>query len=86
MPQREFHGIVQMIVAGGRSALETNADPKHLHFGSDWPFTPTKICIGLAEALDGAAQLNGPLRADVYRNNALRLFAPAQRREDVASR
>ena len=84
---RRFHfDLAGVPVPQMLDALLSVADPKHLHFGSDWPFTPTKICIGLAEALDGAAQLNGPLRADVYRNNALRLFAPAQRREEVASR
>ena len=74
---RRFHfDLAGVPVPEMLDALLSVADPSRLHFGSDWPFTPTSVCKDLAGALDGAAQLDGHLRADVYRNNALRLFGP----------
>lgn len=47
------------------------ADPRHLLYGSDWPFTPEPL---VAAQLDEAPQLTDRLRQDIMRNNALALF------------
>ncbi len=86
---RRFHfDLAGVPVPQMLDALLSVADPQHLHFGSDWPFTPTAVCKALSDALDGAVQLDGTLRTDVYRNNALRLFTNAAtlRRTEAVSR
>lgn len=50
------------------------ADPRHLLYGSDWPFTPEPLVAALAAQLDAAPQLTDRLRQDIMRNNALALF------------
>lgn len=50
------------------------ADPQHLLYGSDWPFTPEPLVAALAAQLDGTPQLTDRLRQDIMRNNALALF------------
>jgi predicted TIM-barrel fold metal-dependent hydrolase len=55
-------------------ALLRIADPEHLFYGSDWPFTPLPAVAGAADSLDATPLLNGPLRAAVMTANALKLF------------
>ena len=50
------------------------ADPKHLLYGSDWPYTPAALVGPLAQALDANPLLAGALHADAMRRNALALF------------
>ena len=42
----------------------------HLHYGSDYPFTPEPVVTAAAERLDGADSL-----VDTLRSNTARLFA-----------
>jgi predicted TIM-barrel fold metal-dependent hydrolase len=51
-------------------ALLTLASPEHLHYGSDFPFTPEPVVVAAAETLDAV----GPL-ADTLHTNTARLFA-----------
>lgn len=55
-------------------ALLSVADPDRIHYGSDWPFTPTLACEQLAAAIDGTPLLDDELREKVLRRNAERLF------------
>ena len=57
------------------TALLSVADPDHIHYGSDWPYTPTPVCEKLTEALDQTPLLDGELRTKAMRTNAERLFA-----------
>lgn len=50
------------------------ADPRHLHYGSDMPFTPTPACARLIEMLDTTDLLTPEMLADVMKNNSNRLF------------
>lgn len=56
-----------------KSLLEI-ADPKHILYGSDYPYTPEALVTALARQLDDSSQLTTELRADFMRNNALNLF------------
>ncbi|WP_040865348.1 amidohydrolase family protein [Nocardia exalbida] len=58
-------------------ALLSVADPRRLHYGSDWPFTPLHECVKSAMALSDSLLLAGSLNADVMHRNAARLFAVA---------
>lgn len=48
------------------------ADPTHLLYASDFPFTPLQLAVGLGKKLDAA--LPADLRAGVARDNASALF------------
>lgn len=50
------------------------ADPKHIMYGSDWPFTPESLVAALAAKLDASPLLTEGMRKDIMRNNALALF------------
>lgn len=50
------------------------ADPAHILYGSDWPYTPEALAIDLAAKLDASPLLSSGLRSDIMRNNALTLF------------
>lgn len=50
------------------------ADPRHILYGSDWPFTPEPLVASLAGRLDAAPQLQGAMWQSVMRSNALALF------------
>ncbi|MGJ7512499.1 amidohydrolase family protein [Variovorax sp. GT1P44] len=50
------------------------ADPKHIMYGSDWPYTPEALVTALAQQLDASPLLTDRLRQDFMRNNALALF------------
>ncbi len=56
------------------SVLLQVADPGHIHYGSDWPFTPTKVCEMLLAALNGTPLLDETLRQSIMHDNATRLF------------
>lgn len=50
------------------------ADPKHVFYGSDYPYTPEPMVTALAAQLDASPQIAQALRQDFMRNNALALF------------
>ena len=50
------------------------ADPKHILYGSDWPYTPEPLVADLARKLDASPLLSPGMRKDVLRDNALALF------------
>jgi 6-methylsalicylate decarboxylase len=50
------------------------ADPKHIMYGSDWPYTPEPLVAELAARIDGSPSLTHQLRQDFMRDNALALF------------
>ena len=56
-------------------ALLSVADPKHIHYGSDYPFTPAPACRALLQRLMQTDLLAGDsLREDMWRENSGRLF------------
>jgi 6-methylsalicylate decarboxylase len=55
-------------------ALLSVADPGHVMYGSDWPFTPARACRALARRIDETPLLDGPLRDAVLSGNAARLL------------
>jgi predicted TIM-barrel fold metal-dependent hydrolase len=50
------------------------ANPKHIMYGSDWPYTPEPLVTALTRQLDVSPLLANGLREDFMRNNALALF------------
>lgn len=50
------------------------ADPNHILYGSDWPYTPEALVKGLAEQLDSNGSLPAELSPEGMQRNALRLF------------
>ena len=50
------------------------ADPKHIMYGSDWPWSPEPLVSALATQLDTSPLITGLQRQDFMRNNALALF------------
>ncbi len=56
------------------SALLSVADIKHVHYGSDYPFTPEDSCLLLAERIASSPILTSADRVLVWRDNALELF------------
>jgi hypothetical protein len=65
------------------SALLQVADPNRIHYGSDWPFTPTHICEALLSALNNSPLLDEPLRNKVMSGNARHLFTRLSDFHDV---
>jgi len=55
-------------------ALLSTADPTHLHYGSDYPFTPAGTCWGLAEQLEKTSLLDDRLRDQMFHGNARALL------------
>lgn len=55
-------------------ALLRIADPARLHYGSDWPFTPTAGCEKLVEALNTTDLFDEAGRRAMMADNARRLF------------
>jgi 6-methylsalicylate decarboxylase len=55
-------------------ALLSVADPSHIMYGSDWPFTPLAACQALAERIDATPLLAGDLREQVLAENAAQLL------------
>ena len=55
-------------------ALLQVADKNHLHYGSDWPFTPADACEKLARQLDATPLLNADAKHATMDGNARQLF------------
>jgi predicted TIM-barrel fold metal-dependent hydrolase len=55
-------------------ALFQVANPDHIFYGSDWPFTPAMACIKLAEMLDAQISQNDELLDRLMIVNARKLF------------
>jgi predicted TIM-barrel fold metal-dependent hydrolase len=55
-------------------ALLSVADPSHIMYGSDWPFTPLGACQALAQRIDATPLLAGELREQVLAGNAAQLL------------
>ena len=55
-------------------ALLSVADIKHIHYGSDYPFTPEDTCSLLAERIASTPILTSADQALIWRDNALVLF------------
>ena len=56
-------------------ALLQVADTEHIHYGSDYPFTPIEACERLAQPLDATNVLDEPLLQSIYTENTERLFS-----------
>jgi predicted TIM-barrel fold metal-dependent hydrolase len=50
------------------------ADHNHIHYGSDYPFTPPDACVSLLHQIEATPLLNQDLRQRIFRDNALNLF------------
>jgi predicted TIM-barrel fold metal-dependent hydrolase len=61
-------------------ALMDIANPQHVLYGSDWPFTPASATRELAAALDTTDLIGPDWRGQIYRDNALRLLPSLSRR------
>jgi 6-methylsalicylate decarboxylase len=61
-------------------ALLTLARPGHLHYGSDFPFTPEPAVTGGHDGLSGV-ELDGRRLLDVLRDNSDRLFPSSEARQ-----
>ncbi|MBE8591937.1 amidohydrolase [Pseudomonas sp. MAFF 301449] len=55
-------------------ALLKIADPTHLLYGSDWPFTPEPLAKNLVTKLDETPLISTSLHNAIMRNNALAMF------------
>lgn len=57
------------------SVLLQIADPKKLHYGSDWPFTPLAACEQLLKKLNETQLLSDQVREAAMTSNAYSLFS-----------
>lgn len=57
------------------SVLLQIADPKKLHYGSDWPFTSLEACEQLLEKLNETQLLSDEVREAAMTGNAYSLFS-----------
>jgi 6-methylsalicylate decarboxylase len=55
-------------------ALLQVADPKRIHYGSDYPFTPAAVCEALLEKIETTPLLDRKTREGILRTNAHALF------------
>lgn len=77
---RQMHfDLAGMPVPEMLASLLKVADPKKLHYGSDWPHTPTAACKALAKTLDETPMLSTRLRSDIMFNNAATLVGKRER-------
>lgn len=58
----------------GLDALMAVADPAHILYGSDWPYTPEPFGAELAQQLDRSRRVPPALHRAFMRDNALALF------------
>jgi len=65
-------------------ALLQVADHDKIHYGSDWPFTPTQVCEELLSHLTETPLLQGRLKKSIMRDNALRLFPRLSQLHDTS--
>ena len=59
------------------------ADKDHLHYGSDWPFTPADACEKLARQLDATPLLGPETLHAVMSGNARQIFPRLAQTEAV---
>jgi len=55
-------------------ALLLVANPGHVHYGSDYPFTPSDMCLALARQIETTPLLKGDLLTNVLSENSSRLL------------
>jgi predicted TIM-barrel fold metal-dependent hydrolase len=55
-------------------ALLQVADPKRIHYGSDYPFTPAAACEVLLKKIEGTPLLDSKTREGILRTNSHALF------------
>ncbi|MGE0622047.1 MAG: amidohydrolase family protein [Pseudomonadales bacterium] len=72
--RRLYYDVAGMPVPRLLPALRTFADPAHLLYGSDWPFTPQRAVRALLGALEGHLSPEAAVLAAIRRDNAARLF------------
>lgn len=60
-------------------ALLDVADTSHLHYGSDYPFTPAMACDFLLRQIETTDLLDDDLRTGIFGRNAVALFATRRR-------
>jgi predicted TIM-barrel fold metal-dependent hydrolase len=56
------------------TALLSVADPRRIHYGSDYPFTPADACVALLEKIRTTTLFDESARRDVFTGNASTLF------------
>ncbi len=72
---RNFHfDLAGVPVPELLSALLSLIDESHLHYGSDYPFTPLPACKQLLGALAATPLLSEAARVGMFGNNAKQLF------------
>jgi len=71
---RLHYDVAGMPVPRLLPALRTFADPTHLLYGSDWPFTPQRVVTALHGALESHLAAEPEVLAGIRRGNALALF------------
>jgi len=76
---REAMGQLHFDLAGAPveellRALLSVANPAHLYYGSDFPFTPFDACAGLAEQLEKTSLLDDEQRGQMFQGNAKALL------------
>jgi 6-methylsalicylate decarboxylase len=55
-------------------ALRSFADPRHVFYGSDWPWTPESAVAQSLRKLEDEPEVSGWPKAQLWRENAARLF------------
>ena len=65
-------------------ALLSIADPDHILYGSDWPFTQLQSCLKLTADLDNSPNLDGTLHRSFMLENALQLFPRLTHQERIS--
>ncbi len=70
--KRLYYDLAGTVVPKQLSNILGLADPSHLVYASDYPFTPLELAVGLGEKLDAACQ--DDLRAAVAHKNACALL------------
>jgi 6-methylsalicylate decarboxylase len=69
------YDLASVPVPEALSVLLQIADPKKLHYGSDYPFTPLKECEQLLKQLNETPLLSHELREAAMTANAYSLFS-----------
>lgn len=72
--QRFYYDVAGFPLPRLLPALETFADPAHILYGSDWPFTPLPLVRRLAQELDTYLEGDDEAAARIRRGNALALL------------
>ena len=60
-------------------ALLDIADPEHIHYGSDWPFTQSESVASLSDRIDQTDLFDEDVRRGVLTDNTLKLFPRLRR-------